>query len=155
MPNGHHDFGETDFPVLEAFFAPLADTLTAFGARHNLMLEKYYHESPSWRFNFRHPKGGVASIDVMRDSPDSIKIARYWWVDDYDTFSRSLRTEESQSYQLNDIDVNDILEDQLEQVLSWEKGTWTQVATGYERFWKPQGRKFIERDVERYPQPKV
>jgi len=155
MPNGDPDFDEKEFPVLESFFAPIADLLTTFAARYNLMLEKYYHQLPSWRLNFRHPKGGVSSLEVMRDSPGSIKVYRYWWIDDYDNFSRSIRRDETQAYELTNTDLNRILEEQFRGMLSWDRGAWTQVATGYESSWKRQGRKFIESEVARYPEPKV
>ena len=129
MPNGDPDFYEKEFPELESFFAPVASVLTEFGRRHNLALEKYYHQSPSWRFNFRHPQGGVASLDVMRESAESIKIYSYWWVDDYDTFSRSIKRDETPPGRLADTDLGRILEDRLADILSWEKGAWTQVAS--------------------------
>ena len=133
----------------------MAEALNEFGSKHNLMLERYYHEAPSWRFNFRHPKGGVASLDVMKQSEDSIKIYLYWWIDDYDKFTRFVRTDKSPSYEVGSIDLTQILEERLRVVLSWEPGAWTQVATGYEQFWKPQGKKWLQKDVERYPIPKV
>ena len=155
MPNGSADFHKKELPALEAFFAPMADVLNEFGSRHNLMLDRYYHESPSWRFNFKHPKGGVASLDVMKESADSIKIHLYWWVDDYDVFTRFIRTDETPSYGIKSAELAQILEEQLRAILSWVPGEWTQVATGYEQSWKPQGRKWLEKDVERYPIPKV
>lgn len=155
MPNGHPDFYKKALPELESFFEPAANVLTEFGKNHNLALVKYYHQIPSWRFNFRHPQGGVASLDIMRELSDSIKIFLYWWFDDYDTFSRSIKSDETGLYRLSDIDIGRILEEQLAEILSWERGDWTEVVSGYERFWKPQGRDFIERDIERYPEPKV
>ena len=155
MPNGNPDFHEKELPVLESFFAPIANLLTAFGAKHNLMLEKYWHEFPSWRFSFRHPKGGVACLEVMRDSPSSIKLYRYWWIDDYDNFSRYAKRDETQRYELATPNLKQILEEQFSGLLSWDKDTWTQVATGYESSWKRHGRESFERDVARYPEPTV
>ncbi len=155
MPNGNPKFHEEELPALEAFFSQIADVLNQFASRHNLMLDKYYHESHSWGFNFRHPKGGVASIDVTKESDDSVKIYGYWWLDDYDKFTRFLKRDESEEFDLGAINLSGLLENKFKEILSWELGEWTQVATGYEEYWKPQGRKWIEKDVERYPKPKV
>lgn len=154
MPNGNPKFHEEELPALESFFGPIADLLNQFASRHHLMLDKYYHDSPSWRFNFRHPKGGVASIDVMKESDDSLKLHGYWWLDDYDKFTRFLRRDESEAFNLNSVNLNELLEEKFKAILAWELGEWTQVATGYENSWKPFGRKWIEKDVERYPEPK-
>ena len=155
MPNGNPDFNEKELPALEAFFSPLADVLNGFGARYNLMLDRYYHQFPSWRFNFRHPQGGLASLEVMKDSEDSIKIHLYWWIDDYDKFTRSSRTGETPSYEVNGTDMAQILEEQLRRVLSWGLGEWSQFTTGFEQAWKSRGRRWLQEDVKRYPLPKV
>lgn len=155
MPNGSRDFREKELPALESFFAPMAGVLCVFGSKHNLMLVRYYHEFPSWRFNFRHPKGGVASLEVMKASEVSIKIYLYWWVDDYGNFTRLSRSGETPSYGVGDPDLPRILEEQFRKVLSWEPGGWTQVATVYEQSWSRMGKKWHEQVVESYPMPTV
>src|SRR5262245_29109271 len=37
-----------ELPALEAFFAPIAGVLKDFADDHSLMLDRYYHQSPSW-----------------------------------------------------------------------------------------------------------
>ncbi len=133
MPNGNPDFYEKEFPEYEAFFAPVAHSLRSFSSKHNLMLDRYYHESPSWRFNFRHPKGGVSSLDVIKESESSVKIGLYWWIDDYDNFTRFVRSDETPSFEVTNADLIPILEEQFSKVLSWELGDWTTIATGYEQ----------------------
>lgn len=155
MPNGNPKFHEDELPALEAFFTPIADVLTHFASDHNLMLDKYYHQSPSWRLNFRHPKGGIASIDVMKESDHTLKIYGYWWLDDFDKFTRFIKRDESDVLDVGDTNLRVLVEKKFKEILSWELGEWTQNATGYEEYWKPQGRKWIEKDVERYPKPKV
>ena len=155
MPNGSPDFYEKDLPALEAFFAPIADVLNRFADRHNLMADHYYHQSPSWRYNFRHPNGGVASIDVMKESADSVKVHLYWWVDDYDRFTRFSRTSSSAEVRIGAVDLTSVLEEEFDRVLSWQPGEWTHIASGYENSWGPMGREWLEGDVERYPKPKV
>jgi hypothetical protein len=155
MPNGSPDFYERELQALEAFFAPIADVLSTFAESHNLILDRYYHESPSWRFNFRHPKGGIASIDVMKESDESIKTHLYWWVDDYYKFTRFSRVSSSKEIRIRDVNLVNILEEELKRVLAWEAGEWTNVTTGYEKIWSPMGREWLEKDAERYPEPKV
>jgi hypothetical protein len=155
MPNGSPKFYEEELPALEAFFSQIADVLNQFASRHNLMLDKYYHQSHSWRLNFRHPKGGVASIDVMKESDDSVRLYGYWWLDDYDQFTRFSKRDESDLLELSGINLNEHLENKLKDILCWELGDWTQIGTGYEEFWRPMGKKAIQKDVERYPKPKV
>ncbi|MBD0370686.1 MAG: hypothetical protein ICV60_07625 [Pyrinomonadaceae bacterium] len=155
MPNGNPKFHEEELPALEAFFSKIAGVLTQFAARHNLMLVKYYHQVPSWRFNFRHPKGGVATIDVMKETDDSAKIHSYWWLNDYDRFTHFSKLGEPELFNTGEANLDSLLENKLREILSWELGEWTQVATGYEDYWKSYGRDFIEKDVERYPEPKL
>ena len=153
MPNGSPNFHEEELPALESFFSTIAGDLNEFASRHNLSLEKYWHQFPSWRFNFRHPKGGVASIEVMKEG-DSVRIYSYWWLDNYDEFTRYEKRDESEMVEKSKVNL-DFLESKFRGIISWELGEWTQVATGHEDYWKPHGREYIEKDVERYPQPKV
>src|SRR5262245_864534 len=60
MPNGNPDFYEKELPALEAFFAPTAGVLKDLADDHNLMLDRYYHQSPSWRFNCSKYSGRFA-----------------------------------------------------------------------------------------------
>jgi len=155
MPNGDREFYEEEAPALDLFFSQIADVMNHFASRHNLLLNKYYHQYPSWRFNFRHPKGGLASIEVVKASDESLKIYGCWWLDDYDKFTRFLKRDEPELFNIGAVNLNEVLEKKFKEILSWELGEWTQVATGYEKAWKPQGREWVEKDVERYPKPKV
>jgi hypothetical protein len=66
VPNGNPSF---DLAEQEAWFAPLAQTIGELGRKHNLLLEKYYHESFSWDLRFNHPRGGHASVTVWNGGP--------------------------------------------------------------------------------------
>lgn len=154
MPNGNPKFHQEEFPVLEAFFSTKSKILNEFGVKYNLKLEKYWHHNPSWRFDFQHPKGGVASIDVEKESDDSIKIYKYWWIDDYDKFTRFVKNDESKEIKISEVNLN-FLESNLKEVLRWKKEEWSQIANDYEKIWKPYGREFIEKDVEKYPKLKM
>jgi hypothetical protein len=155
MPNGNQDFHEQELPALEAFFAPMADALIEFGSRHNLLLTRYYHQFPWWSFSFRHPRGGVGCVSVMKESEDSIKVYSNWWIDDFDLFTRSARKDETPTIDVKSPDLGDVLTERLKAILSWEPGDWTEVHTGYERIWKHVDRKQREREVEQYPIPEV
>src|ERR1700719_5404086 len=96
MPNGDSGF-QVKERELEKFFQTVAGVLTQSSQRHNLKLEKYYHQSPSWSFTFRHPKGGVAKIEVSRESPDTLGLSSCWWYDDYDKLTRFARKTKSRS----------------------------------------------------------
>ena len=85
MPNGNPDFNVKE---LERFFSALAAVLEGFAQRHNLRLEKYYHQAPSWGFLFRHPSGGVGKIEVQRVSEATVCILSDWWYDDFDAATR-------------------------------------------------------------------
>ncbi len=154
MPNENPEFQERVPPDVEAFFAQIANVLNDFGSNYNLMLERYYHEAPCWKFNFRHPQGGAGSIDVFKESEDSLKIYAHWWIDDFEKFARFLRTEETPEYKVNSIDLAETLENQLKKIISWQKDELTRVDIDYELYWKPYKEKLVNY-VEQYPQPKI
>ncbi len=153
MPNGNPNFKEEELPTLELFFSPIADSLNEFAAKHNLRIDRYYHQMHSWMLCFRQPKGGAASIEVMKESDDSIMIYGNWWLDDYDAFTRFIQGDEGILFRMGDENLEQILEEQFRKILSWQLGEWSKVVTGYKAAWSPFGKEFIERDIERYPKP--
>lgn len=155
VPNGNPKFREEELPGLELFFSSIADTLNEFAAKHNLRIDRYYHQSPSWAFRFRHPKGGAASVEVMREADDSIMVYSSWWLDDYKAFTRFARGDEGVQSRMGDENLEQILEEQFRRILSWELGEWTEVVTGFEAAWESAGKEYVEGDVERYPMPRV
>jgi hypothetical protein len=84
MPNGTPQFLEQELPTLEAFFSEISDVLKKFAEDFNLKIDQYWHQMPSWRFSFKHPKDGIACIEVMKESVTAIKIYSYWWIDDFE-----------------------------------------------------------------------
>src|SRR4051812_24365948 len=91
MPNGSPDFAETERPLLEQFFAPVAGCLEHFGLEHNLLLTRYWHQEPCWDFMFRHPLDGVGRIMIHKVGDDLLSVQGVWWVDRYDEFARYIR----------------------------------------------------------------
>ena len=135
MPNGDPDFADKTLPELEAFFAPFSAACQQFAKRHNIKIEKYYHQFPAWSFSFRHPAGGIGKLDLAKESESQLKIWEYWWHDDYDTATRSVKTKEHEPFGLEDIDVVEMLESALGNILSWKFGDWDNVHDGYESSW--------------------
>jgi hypothetical protein len=135
MPNGDPDFHLNEQPKLEAFFEPLAEVLTAFAQRHNVKLQKYYHQAPSWDFTFRHPQSGVGKIDVHRYSDDSVFLISYWWYDDYDLLTRFGKRVKHEPIPADAPRLSIALESSLRLVVSWQFGQWDDQYGGFDS-WK-------------------
>ena len=79
MPNGNPDF---DPQTLEQWFAPIAGVLTSFVEHNHFLIDRYYHDSPSWTFRFNHPSSGQEPIigsrelQCRRDRIDLFVLAR-------------------------------------------------------------------------------
>jgi hypothetical protein len=158
MPNGlSHDPQWNDILAgYEVFFAPINTVLTAFAADHNLLLEKYYHDAPCWSLRFAHPSSGEAKVDICRGEDSKAKVSGVWWCDDYDTFTRSLRySDEIRCEPIPEI-VQPALLETLKVVVAFERGKWSQVATGYRDIWKKTWTKSqFEKLTEGLPKPKL
>lgn len=153
MPNGHAD--ADNIAQLEQFFGPLARHIDDFASRHNLLLEKYYHEAPMWSLGFAHPAGGQARLDVTRTEDNGLAVSASWWLDDYDQFTRSIRTREPVSVAHDGDALIQRLERLLGEILAWKPGAWTQVATGYKGIWdKVWTKAQFEQLANQWPQPK-
>jgi hypothetical protein len=153
MPNG--GASADHFAELERFFAPIAPAIVEFAKRHNLLLEKYYHEAPMWSLGFAHPAGGQARLDVARRKDERLSVSATWWVDDYDTFTRSVRTNDAVAVAASEQALVAELEKLLGELLVWRPGAWTQVATGYKSIWgKTWTKAEFEKMAERWPRPK-
>jgi hypothetical protein len=148
MPNGDPDFHVNEEPKLEAFFGPIAEVLTDFSRRHNLELQKYYHQASSWDLTFRHPQGGVGKIDVCRYTDETIllndlrslalggKIDAYshtdakvflasiWWYDDHDKLTRFIKHVKHEPISRDAQLLLEALESSLKLILSWQFGQW-------------------------------
>lgn len=145
--------GTEYFSELESFFAPFAAVLQSFRERHNLKLEKYYHEEPSWSFTFRHPSGGVGKISVLR-SRDEVDFDCSWWYDDYDTMTRHIKRAREEHVPAQAEVMGEELERTLPVVLSWQAGSWDEAHGGYKVWQKTWTRDEFLRLPETYPIPK-
>lgn len=118
----------------EERFSEYRVDLMSFSSKHNLLIEKYYHDAPSWSFCFTHPQGGQAKLDLSINDQGELSISSVWWLDDYSQFTRSLRWGESEKIE-NTETLTSILERRLNDVLAWNLNAWSQVADDYEDIW--------------------
>ena len=151
MPNGW--LTETDSEELDSFFRPLAPTIEAFAARHNLEISKYYHDSPSWDLCFAHPLGGLAKLAVVRRSPSEFQVSGVWWRDDYDSFTRHSRSESWPSRAAEPELLAQELSRGFAEVLAWRE--MTEAHRGYDDVWSGVPKMEFQRLGPHFPKPRV
>lgn len=145
---------ENEFEGYDNFFWPLAETLTKFAEDHNLLVEKYYHDVPMWSLCFNHPKGGQAKIDITKVGVDRIEISSAWWLDEYEKSCRSLKRGKKAKLKMSPGALKAGLAKTLKEILAWERGDWTTVATGYESAWSGVTKGQLESWASKWPTPK-
>ena len=125
MPNGSPNFEKEELPLLEAFFAKISSVLDSFANNHNMLITKYYHQGPSWNFQFKHPTDGVGKIDVQKSDNDTVYVGYGWWIDDYDTSTRFMKFIQGKNIGIDHGELRQVLEDALEDILQWQKDELT------------------------------
>src|SRR5262245_47558723 len=155
MPNGSPDFAETERPLLEHFFEPVADCLEHFGIEHGLMLTRYSHQEPCWDYMFRHPLGGVGRLMIYQAGEDNLSVHGLWWVDRYDEFARYIRRSTPRIIKRDPKNLATALRTGLEEVLGWQDGHWDEIARGYEQEWSRISKAAFEDLIADYPIPRV
>lgn len=155
MPNGDDNFVHK-LPELNLFFSRLESTITAIAKDHNLEISKYYHEAPSWDLCFSHPKGGTAKIEIVKEDHIDDRAAIYgcWWLDDYDSFSRSIKNFNKRVVSVVPEQFRQVLEESLSEILSWKLGEWSSVHSDYQRIWGKITKQDFERMGPKYSLPK-
>ena len=68
----------------------------------------------------------------MNDS--TIRIGKSWYIDDFETFTRFLKSESSEDLPLASINLHETLEASLTEMANWKKDDMTAYG-GYEKFW--------------------
>jgi hypothetical protein len=141
---------------IKIFFQGLSPILSTFAATHNLAIDEYYHESPSWTFRFRHPKGGAGGIHVERVDDSTIRVGSSLYIDEFENFTRYLKSDEGSDLVLGAIDVRELLEKKLKDIVTWNKSDMT-AFPDYERFWSLYSREeWLQMStIERLPKPKL
>ncbi|MGO9316406.1 MAG: hypothetical protein ACLPXT_07530 [Terracidiphilus sp.] len=158
MPNGLSNDSRYQEVIAgyEAFFSPINELFVDFAKNNNLVIQKYYHDAPCWSLCFSHPSGGVARIDLERKSESKLGISGIWWVDDYDSFTRSIKNTNIVECEPTPLAVEPHLKATLKSVLSLTPGDWSQVITGCDRFWrKTWTKKQFEKLNDHLPFPKL
>ena len=121
MPNGDYSLTRDDWAKMKAFFEEISHALLAFAATHDLAIDEYYHDSPSWAFRFRHPKGGVGSLEVKRLNESAIHVNVSWYIDEYESFTQYFKWDEGDELLLAKTDLGDALEERLKAVVAWNR----------------------------------
>lgn len=126
MPNGTPNFEKEELPLLEAFFGKISSVLESFANSYHILIERYYHEGPSWSFMFKHPIDGTGQIEVEKVNDNFVLIRKSWWVDDFDTSTRFMKyPPPSKKIGLDHIELHQELEDALADILQWKKEDMT------------------------------
>src|SRR5258708_3678952 len=156
MPNGDPFASPTEWKKIGAFFQGCSPILSAFAATHNLAIEEYYHESPSWTFRFQHPKGGEGGIQVEHVDDSTARVGRYWYIDEFENFTRYLKSDKGSDLGLREVDLREILEQKLQDIVSWNKSDMI-AHPDYEKFWSVYSREeWLQMSpIERLPKPKL
>jgi hypothetical protein len=150
VPNGDPDF---DLRRQEQWFAPLASGIKAFALEHNLFIDMYYHDSPSWDLRFSHRKGGNASLYLSNVAPDHAGIGSSWYVDDFEQFTRSVHWRGVRSVPKEPELVREALAEELRAIIAVPFGAWNQVARGYEEIWRQYTKEQFYALGPNYPKP--
>ena len=137
----------------DEYFAPLAEVLETMASTEGLTLERYYHETPTWSLCFAHPNGGQAKIDISATSHNEVTVQAIWWLDEYETFTRSLLWGEKLISERTAEAVSKICQSTFRAAIAWKKGNWTQVADGYEPYWSSIGASNFEAWANPWPLP--
>jgi hypothetical protein len=155
MSGDLHDSLIKDTSHLDKFFSQFSWVFVNFAAEHHLRVDKYWHDFPSWRFCFRHPKGGAACIEVFREGETHLSIFGYWWMDDYDQGRRSVRKYRSEILTVDAIKLADLLDLTLSTIVDWPLDSWTDVNTEFGDSWKKNFTKEeFELEFDNYPRLK-
>jgi len=152
MSSDPHNSLIKDTSPLDDFFSQFSWAFLNFAAQHHLRVDKYWHDFPSWRFSFRHPKGGAACIEVFREGDTELSVSGYWWIDDYDQGTRHSRTYKSEVFTVDDIEMPDLLEVILTTIVGWLLDSWTDVNRDLGDSWKKCFTKEqFELELDNYP----
>ena len=152
MPNGHID--KMPQAELDEFFKPIAGALSGFGETHNLKLERYYHDAPSWDFKFQHPEGGVGKIEISRQADNKVSLSFMWWLDDYNTSQRYMKVSVQGDLAPEPGPIIHEMERGLQLVLSWKTGQWSKIYRGYDAWKTTWSKDEFVRISEQYPVPR-
>lgn len=154
MANGNPNFKLTERPALERFFAPVARTLEAFGARHGLRPSKYEKQNPGWSYRFRHPAGGVATLQVLRAGADTLYVVAHWHVCDFEAFRRSALSLEGRAIGRDDPSLSALLEATLAELLARSPGDLVPDGVDWRQHWRSDVIEEVQAEESTLPVPR-
>jgi hypothetical protein len=117
----------------DKFFGPVIEVVSSFAVAHGMALEKYYHEAPVLTLGFGHPLGGQSKIDVEQVDDGHVQVEPVRWLDDYRTFTRSLKWGSKRTCNVSPTDLAPLIEAALKECLSWGAEEWSRIVGGYEK----------------------
>ena len=151
MPNGNPLF---NLSAQETWFAPLSQVIGEVARKHNLLLDKYYHENASWDLRFSHPRGGQASVTIYNvGAADIAKVGSVWCLDDYDRFTRFIHSRPLRQIPKKAESVRWELEVEFAAILALPLGQWHRVVTGYEGIWSQYSKAEFQAMAGKLPDP--
>jgi len=146
----------TDQNTYAPRFASYSESFDAFARSHNLLIEKYHHDTPMWSFCFSHPEGGQAKLDLFIDESGAITLYPVWWIDSYSDFTRSIKWGDKISAPREVDAVVATLRDALAMVVAWRTGgQWTQIAGGYAPTWGRYSEDEFRAMAPQWPSPEL
>ena len=101
-------------------------------------------------------KGRGGGIHVERVDDSTIRVGSSWYIDEFENFTRYLKSDEGSDLILGAIDVRELLEEKLKDIVTWNKSDMT-AFPDYERFWSLYSREeWLQMSpIERLPKPKL
>jgi hypothetical protein len=114
-----------DDKVLEAFRL-VAPTVEAFARINDLRIDRYQRGKPAWELRFARDRGGEAAILIGFREPEGhvLDIASVWWLDDFPSLTRRLRSEKIGTYYRRDggAALERLLTEALARIDRWTEG---------------------------------
>lgn len=138
---------------IEGFFSPVYAGVQGLADRRNLLLEKYYQEAPVWSLLFRHPKGGVAKIDLLKTNQGRVALSAVWWINDFEASTRYMKWFEEVIVEKECEAIVTGISVLLDRVLAHPYGDWSKAVDGFKPLWESSGRDSVEGEERRYPLP--
>jgi hypothetical protein len=98
-------------------FLSVAPVIERFASENSLLVERYRKGKPAWELRYARRDGGVGSITLSAREPTwhALDIVAVFWLDDWATRSRRLRSEKVAVYFWRDAPSS--LEGQLREAL--------------------------------------
>jgi hypothetical protein len=104
-------------------FREVAPTVETFARERDLRIDRYRKGKPAWELRFARQRGGEAAIVLSSREPTGhvIDVTAVWWVDDFASQTRRIRTEKIGAHYRRDGDraLAQLLEAALLRVQGW------------------------------------